>query len=522
MSFTRAIATVGGLTMVSRVAGFVRDMLTAWILGAGTAADIFIVAQRLPNYFRALFAEGAFTVSFVPMYSAMMKRDGPEAANRFAEQAMSVMILVLLPVTLLTMLAMPAVMILLASGYMADEGTAERLVELGRITFPYLLLISVTALQTGVLNALGRFGPGAAAPIALNICMITALGLTHWQGWEANRALAWAVTISGMVQLCWLAWSCRRAGLALRVVVPRFTPEVRKLFRQMGPGAISASVIQVNLVIGTHVASLLPAGAISYLYYADRLNQLPLGVIGIAIGTALLPTLSRHVEAGDRGQVSHYISRGIEYGLLLGLPAAVALAVIPLPIFQALFQKGNFGPAEARATALALTAYAAGIPAYVVAKVLTTTFFARQDTRTPMRIAFWTLGTNTVLAVVLALWTPLGHVGIALASGLTAWLNILLLATALRRRDALELDRPLLRRAPRIILAAALMGGALALGEWALRPYFLDHLAVRIAALGALVAGGVAVYGLLVVGLGGVDRAELKSLLRRRRAPAAG
>lgn len=520
MSFARNIATVGGLTLLSRVAGFVRDMMTAWVLGAGLAADIFFVAQRLPNYFRTMFAEGAFTVSFVPMYAADLKARGREPADRFADQALSIMVLVLFPLTILVMLAMPLVMMGLASGYVDHPERFADVVRLGRITFPYLILISITALQTGVLNALGRFGPGAAAPIALNICMIGSLALTHWLGWEANTALAWGVTVSGVVQMSWLAVSCHRAGVQLRITRPRLTPDLRRLFRQMVPGAISASVIQINLIVGTHVASELPAGAISYLYYADRLNQLPLGVIGIAIGTALLPTLSRHVQGGEDDKVGYYVSRGIETGLLLGLPAAVALAVLCEPIFITLFQKGQFGPLEAHRSALALMAYVPGIPAYVVSKVLTTIFFARQDTRTPMRIAFATMGCNVTLATVLALGTPLGYLGIAIASSVTAWLNITLLSVALRRQGRLALDRVMWRRIAGVVAASLIMGGGLAVITGLLLPYFSGSLWVRVPALAVCVVAGLGLYALAALPLGAVDRAGLLDRLRRRR-PAA-
>ncbi|WP_119679756.1 murein biosynthesis integral membrane protein MurJ [Indioceanicola profundi] len=514
MSFARAIATVGGLTMLSRVAGFVRDMLTAWVLGAGTAADIFFVAQRIPNWFRAMFAEGAFTVSFVPMYSARLEKDGRKAADAFADQALSMMVTVLLPLTVVMMVAMPGIMLLVASGYAEEPGVFAQLVRLGQITFPYLILISVVALQTGVLNALGRFGPGAAAPIMLNLCMIAAIGVSWAYGVEPNTALAWGFTVSGVAQLLWLSVSCWRAGVTLRITVPRLSPEVRQLFRQMAPGALAASVIQINLLVGTHIASLLPAGSVSYLYYADRLNQLPLGVIGIAIGTALLPTLSRHVQAGRQDQVRHYLSRGMEFGLMLALPAAVALAVIPEPILTTLFQRGNFGPAETAATAMALQAYAIGIPAYVASKVFNAAFFSRQDTRTPVKAAIITLLINTALALLLSQY--LGHVGIALASGLAAFLNIGLLGLALHRKGILKLDAQVKRRIPRIILAAAGMGLVLAGLEMLLHDLFTAAAYIRIPALAGLIAVGGAAYGALVLLLGAGSLADAKALLRRR------
>ncbi|WP_431861735.1 murein biosynthesis integral membrane protein MurJ [Azospirillum sp.] len=515
MSFARAIATVGGLTMVSRLAGFARDILTAAVLGAGPAADAFFVALKLPNLFRRLFAEGAFSVAFVPLFSAELQRHGRAAAVTFAEEALGVLLSVLVPFAVLAVLGMPALMHLLAPGFADEPEKFALAVHMARLTFPYLVLISLVTLLGGVLNALDRFGPFAAAPIAFNLTLIAAMLLAPPLGLQPGTAMAAAVTLSGAVQLAWMAWACRREGIALRLRPPRLSERVRRLFRLVGPGALGAGAVQVNLFINMILASLLPSGAVSFLYYADRLNQMPLGIIGIAIGTALLPVLSRHVAAGDDGAVRAHISRALEYALLLGLPAATALAVAGHPIIAVLFQRGAFGLAETTATAQALAAYAAGIPAAVLVKVLSAAHFARHDTATPVRAAIAMTAAN--LALALALIPVLGHVGIALATGVAAWLNAGWLAWGLHRHGRFDVDARLKRRAPRIALAALGMGAGLLAGMVGLAPALeAGATTVRFGALALLVAGGGGLFFALAHLTGGTDLSDLKALAGRR------
>ena len=514
MSFARAIATVGGLTLLSRLAGFARDILTAAVLGAGPVADAFFVALKLPNFFRRLFAEGAFGVAFVPLFAAELQRNGRAAAVAFAEQALAILLAALLPFTALAIAAMPWLMHGLAPGFADEPAKFDLAVGMARLTFPYLALISLVALLGGVLNALDRFGPFAAAPIAFNLTLIAALLTAPRLGFEPGYAMAAAVTLSGVVQVAWMAWACRGAGVTLRLVRPRLTEGMRRLFRLVGPGAVGAGVMQINLFLNVVMASLLPSGAVSFLYYADRLNQMPLGIIGIAIGTALLPVLARHAAAGDEPMVRHYLSRAVEFSLLLALPAAIALGVAGEPIVAVLFQRGAFGPAEAQATAWALAAYAVGIPAHVIVKSLNAAFFARQDTSTPVRVAIVVTVAN--VAIGLALMPALEHVGIALATGLTAWLNLGLLAAALHRRGFLHVDGRFRRRAPRILAAAVGMGAGLLLGAMLLEPWLeAPATLVRFGALSLLVGGGVALFAGLAQLLGGTDLADVKAFLRR-------
>jgi putative peptidoglycan lipid II flippase len=516
MSLVRSVTTVGSYTLISRVMGFVRDILTAALLGAGPVADAFFVAQRLPNLFRSLFAEGAFSAAFVPLFAGTMAEHGKERARIFAEDALAVLLAVLLIFVLLGEIFMPWVMTVIAPGFDSDPDKFALAVALGRITFPYLLFIALVALQGGVLNSVDRFAAAAATPTLLNLFLIAALLMSRRFHWHDGKALAWAVTGAGLAQFLWLMFSCGRAGLALRLPLPRLTPEVRRTLSIMGPGALGAGMTQVNLLISTALASFLPGGSVSYLYYADRLNQLPLGVVGIAVGTAILPPLSRHIRLGEHAGAVATQNRGLELALLLTLPAAVALAVLAHPILAVLFQRGAFGPSDTAATAAALAAYAAGLPAFVLIKVLAPAFFARHDTATPVKIAIAALAANLVLTLVLMQF--LAHVGIALATSAAGWINASALLVLLVRRRHFGLDARARRNLPRIAAAALGMGVLLMLLREALGAALVSAVPVRIAALAALVAAGLVIFGLMALALGITDWRELTG--RRRRQPA--
>ncbi len=513
MALVRYAATVGGLTMISRVLGFARDILIAATLGAGLVADAFFVAFKLPNFFRRLFAEGAFNAAFVPIFSELLEREGREQARAFAEQALSVLLLTLMLFVSLLQAAMPWAMLGFAPGFAADPAKFDLAVHFTRLTFPYLLFISLVSLMGGVLNSLHRFAAVAATPILLNLSLIGALLVLSNYTESSGHALAWGVSLAGILQFLWLVAACRRAGVGLRLPRPRLTPRLRELLRRMLPAVLGAGVVQVNLVVDVILASFLPQGSVSYLFYADRLNQLPIGVVGVAVGTALLPHLSRELAAGRESAAEQSQNRAAEIALLLTLPAAVALIAIAGPLIAVLFERGAFGPAETRATALALIAYAVGLPAYVLVKVLTPGFFARKDTVTPMRIAVLAMIVNLVLNLVLM--GPLKHAGLALATALSAWLNIALLAYFLRARGHLHFDARLRRRLPRMVLASALMGLALWLAAWALAAPLAGGLGLKAAALSLLVMGGLALYALLAQGLGAARLGELKAMLAR-------
>jgi putative peptidoglycan lipid II flippase len=510
MALLRSAATVGGYTMASRVLGFIRDILTAAFLGAGPVADAFFVAQRLPNLFRSLFAEGAFSAAFVPLFAGTIAQDGKSVAKRFAEDSLSVLLTALFLFVLAGEFLTPTLLDVLAPGFRSQPDKFALTVGLTRITFPYLLFISLTALQGGILNSVERFAATAATPMLLNIFLIGALVLVRPL---SGQALAWALTLSGFAQFLWLMVSCHRAGLSLSLPWPRLTPEVKRMLKLMLPGVFGAGVTQLNLVVSTAVASLLPTGAVSYLYYADRLNQLPLAVVGIAVGTAILPSLSRHVRLGEEEGARHTQNRGLELALFLTLPSAVGLGVAAWPIMTVLFQRGAFGPIEANATASALAAYAGGLPAFVLIKVMTPGFFARHDTATPVKVAFAAMGTNLVLTVLLGLVLPFHHVGIAAATSIAGWVNALSLMVLLHRRGHFSLDARSRRAVPRIIAASAGMGVLLWLMNQASASLYAGAFVERTVALAAVIAIAVAAFFVLALLFGAAEWREIKRRL---------
>ncbi|MBK20570.1 MAG: murein biosynthesis integral membrane protein MurJ [Rhodospirillaceae bacterium] len=514
MVLLRSIITVGGFTMMSRILGFVRDILVAAFLGAGAIADAFFVAFKMPNFFRRLFAEGAFNAAFVPLFAAKLTDEGLAPAASFAAAVLSVMVTFLLVFVTALQIAMPWLMYVFAPGFADDPEKFGLAVDLTRITFPYLLFISLVSLLGGVLNSLGRFAAAAATPIILNIVLIGALLLATPYLPSAGHSLAWGVAVAGVVQFLWLMTACRREGVLLRLRRPRLSKPVRRLLKLMVPGAIGAGVVQINLLIDIVIASILPTGAISLLYYADRINQLPLGVVGVAVGTALLPLLSKQIRAGEDHEALNSMNRAIEIALLFTIPGAAALLIIGHPIVSVLFERGAFDSTTSIATAQALMAYAIGLPAYVLIKVLAPGFFARQDTATPVKIAILCVLINVVLNLTLIQF--LAHVGIALATAISAWINALLLVTLLQKRGQFQTDSRLRQRTVRIILAAAGMAAALWFAFSGLQTFYADGPAAQILVLAILVFGGMAFYFALVVLFRAASLEDVKSLLRRK------
>jgi putative peptidoglycan lipid II flippase len=528
MSLYRAFATVGGLTMVSRVLGFARDILIAATLGSGAVADAFFVAFRFPNLFRRLFGEGAFNSAFIPLFAKHLEGEGRDAARKFAEEALAGLVFVLLLVTAIAEIAMPFLMLGIAPGFNATPEKFDLAVLLTRITMPYLLCMSVVALLSGVLNSVGKFVESSAVSIVLNLTMMAATLIAIMLGLSdeplAGVIQAWGVFAAGLLQLALLLWGARRNGLTLRLRLPRMTEGVRRLVTLGIPGIIAGGVTQINIVIGTVIASL-QNGAVSHLYYADRVYELPLAIVGIAIGVVLLPDVSRHLRAGNHAAVLDSQNRAFEFAMLLTVPAAVALAVAPTAIVQALFQRGAFTAADTPPTAYALAIFALGLPSFVMIKVFSPAYFAREDTATPMRYAVLSLTANTLGSIALFfLFRSLGlmpHLGIAVATSLAGWLNAgLLYATLVRRGDLVADAR--LRRALRLVLFASLVMGAAVwavcaqLQDWFVAPGVL----ARAGGLALLVGSGLLVYALLVLLSGVVEVRQLRAALRRSRPPA--
>jgi putative peptidoglycan lipid II flippase len=490
MALLKNFATVGGATATSRVLGFVRDIFIAAALGTGPVADAFFVAFRFPNLFRRLFAEGAFNAAFVPLFAKALEGDGEAEARRFGSEALSALLTLILIVTAIVEIAMPLFMFVLAPGFASDPGKFDLAVLLTRIAFPYLALVSLVAFYSGVLNARGRFAAAAFAPALLNVVFIGALGLVFWLSYSGQPAagvvLAWATLAGGVAQLAVVIWAATRDGMVFSLAWPKLTDRVKRLGRLALPGVFAGGITQINIVVGTMIASLAP-GAVSFLYYADRIYQLPLGVVGIAIGIVLLPDLSRQLRAGREDLVDRSQNRALEFAMALTLPAAVALFVMAEPIIAILFQRGNFDPADTVATADALAAFAVGLPAFVLVKVFSPGFFAREDTRTPM----WFAGVSVVvnIAVSLALFPFLAHVGIAIGTSLAGWVNAGLLAVTLWRRGQLHPDAELEKRLPLLLLASLLMGACLYGAIWLLAPGLVDpSFAIRALTVAALVS----------------------------------
>jgi len=507
----RSIVTVGGWTLLSRGAGFARDVMMAAYLGAGPVAEAFLIAFSLPNMFRRFFAEGAFNMAFVPMFSK--KLEGGEDAQGFARDAFNGLAAILIVFSVIGTLAMPWLVWLMASGFAGDE-RFDLAVLFGRISFVYILFISLVALLSGVLNAFGRFTEASFVPVLMNLMFIAAMLMAdHW-GWDMGLTLAWTVPLTGIAQLAFTWVSAHRAGVRFTPGLPRLTPDLRRLALIAAPAVLAGGVVQVNLLVGRQVASFTE-GAVAWLSYADRLYQLPLGVVAIAVGTVLLPDLSRRLRAGDAEGGRASFNRGTEFALFLTIPAAVALVVIAMPLCEVLFERGAFGPDDTAATALALAIYGAGLPAFVLHKVFQPLYYAREDTRSPFRFAVWSMIVNAVVAI--GLLPLIGFSAAALATTVSGWTMVFQLWHGTRRMgDEARFDARFRQRLPRILIASAVMGAALWGASVVLGPA-IGTPGWRYAALAALVAIGMATYALSALALGAMRLSDLKSALRRQR-----
>jgi putative peptidoglycan lipid II flippase len=521
MNLYRATGTIGGLTLVSRIAGFARDMLLARILGPGMAADSFFVAFQLPNIFRRLFAEGAFSAAFVPLFSRKLGKDGNlDEAERFSSEVVSVFVPVLLLFTAIFELVMPAVIWVMASGFQEVPGKFDLTIALARITFPYLMLISMVALLTAILNSMSRFAAGASFPILLNLVLIAALlfgdYLRGTTGDDLTIAyvLAAGVATGGIVQLLWLWFWTKRSGFRLRLHRPRLTADVKELGIIILPATFGAGVYQISQLVQLFFATQLPGGSVSHLNFADRLNQLPLGVIGIALGTAILPALSRHIGAGEKEQADRVQSNAIELAMLLTLPATAALMICASAFVNAFFLGGAFDAEDAAITSNVLAALVAGLPAYVLIKVLTPAYFSRKDTKTPVYAAAIVLGFFITFNVLLI--DRLGIVGIATATAIGAWLNVAMLYAILWKRGHYHMHAPLIRRLMCQLLATGVMTAAL----WFLIPYFAPwfggDVIERVLSIGALVIAGMLVYFGAAALTGALEKSKLQLLLKKK------
>jgi len=513
----RGILSVGGFTLLSRLTGFLRDVVLAAILGAGPIADAFLVALRLPNHFRAIFAEGAFNAAFVPAYARVREQGGAERARVFADRIFTLLLLSQIVLLAAALIFTPGVIRLLAPGFGDDPVRFPLAVELTRITFPYLLLITLVTLYGGMLNTMQRFASAAAAPVLLNLSMVVALMLAAFFP-TAGHAAAWGVLIAGILEVLLVGGDVWRQGVLPKLRRPRWDEDVKRFFLALGPATVGSAGVQLALFADTIIASFLAAGALSALYYAERLYQLPIGVIGIAVGTVLLPEMARRIAGADELGARNAQNRAIELTLLLSTPALVAFLVVPELIMRALFARGAFTATDAAAAGGTLAAYAVGLPAVVLIRSFTATFLARGDTATPVKASLTGVAVN--VALKFALMGPLAQVGLALATSIGAWINLGLVAWFGIRAGLIVFDDRLKKAAAKLVAIGIVLALAL---YFAYRPIaaMAWHLPLRdeitLAALGGL---GAVLYAGLVLALFG--RSVVAALARRRGAKKPG
>jgi putative peptidoglycan lipid II flippase len=513
----RNFLSVGGLTLLSRGFGFVRDALMAAVLGAGPAADAFYAAFRFPNLFRRLFAEGAFNTAFVPLFSGALARHGEAHARDLAARIMAWLFAVLIVVTVLAEIFMPWVLVPFVPGFLDDPAKYELTVLLTRILFPYLAFMSLVAAYGAILNALHRFFAAAFAPIMLNIInsavLVAIIVLAVNDAVTAAIWVAAATVVAGVAQLAVVWWAVKRAGFLPRIRLPRIDPEVRRFWMLALPAVMTGGITQINLFIGTIIASGA-ASAISYLYYADRLYQLPLGIIGIAIGTVLLPVLAGHLKNNRMEEARDAQEQSLLISMLLSMPAATALIALSVPIVRVLFERGQFDPTATAATAEALVAFAAGLPAFVLIRVLQPAFFAREDTVTPTLFAAISVVVNVGLSLLL--FPSLLHTGIAVATSASAWTNAIMLGTWLARRGHFRPTRDEVIRHGLILMISLGMALLLFGLYWPLQDIFAPGapLLLQLIALAGLCAIGFFAY-FAAIHVSGVQ--PMRQLLRRLR-----
>lgn len=520
MSLFGKFLGVGGATSASRVLGFAREAMIAATLGAGPVADAFYAALRFPNLFRRLFAEGAFNSAFVPIFAKEVEANGEESAAKFAGEVFSVLTLVLAAVTVVALVFMPFLAAtVIAPAFRDTPEKFDLTVLLARVMFPYLTAMSLVAMLSGVLNSFRKYVLAAFAPVLLNVVLIGVLLAALRLGWQPRTigvALAIGVVAAGVLQLGLLVYGIVRLGFRFTPRRPRLTPQVRRLLRLAAPAALTGGIVQINLVIGQIIASQQD-GAIALLNYADRIYQLPLGIIGIAIGVVLLPELARALGAGEQRTALTLQNRSLEFGLGLTVPAAVALALTPVPFIAVIYEHGAFHHETTLMAARALGAFAIGLPSFVLIKVLQPGYFAREDMKTPMWFSLVSLVVNA--GGSLALFPVLGHVGIAAATSLAGWANAILLGVTLWRRDHFRPSSETLRRVALILVASAAMGAALyAAWAWSAAAFLAAGILMRVAIALGLIAISMIVYFGIALATGGIDAGLLKRSMARRRA----
>jgi putative peptidoglycan lipid II flippase len=514
MNLARSISTVGGFTIASRLLGFVREILTASFLGAGPIADALIISIKLPSFFRRIFAEGAFNASFVPLFAGILAKDGKEEARAFGRQILTLLVGALLCLVLLVEVFLPTILPSLLPGFSATPERLLYVLEFTRITFPFIIFISLTALYSGVLNSINKFSIAASSPLIGNIIIVVIVSSLFVTALSPGYIFAWAITACGIVQWLWVWIPSYQQGFGLSLVWPCFDKNITHFFKILAPAAFGSGVVQINLLLGAFIASWLPAGAISYLNYADRLNQLPLSVIGVAVSTALLPILSRYIQSGDQEKAQQTQVQALELSMFLTLPAALALIFLAEPFIMVVFERGAFTSHDTAQTALTLQALACGLPAYVLIKVFSSSFFARQDTFTPVCTACAGIVVDIVLSLLLM--GSLHQVGIAFATAAAAWVNAFWLGFVLWRRGYLLFDSRLKKFIARMILTCTGTVFLLKTLYLILAPLFLNGEIIRSFIVVGLVSLGLVGFIFLSHFIGALKFQELKFMFSVR------
>lgn len=514
MSLVKSTLTIGFFTFLSRISGFLRDVLMANLIGASWLSDAFFVAFKLPNFFRRLFAEGAFNAAFIPSFSSILTTEGREAAIKFAGEVMSVLLVVLLVLNAIFIIFMPWITPLFAPGFANTPEKFDLTVTLSQITFPYILFISLVSLLGGVLNSLGKFAAAAASPILLNLCMIGAMLWLNGLSQTPAHALSYGVFIAGVAQLGWLVLICYREDALPMLNHPKLTRQVKTMLLLMAPAALGSGVQQLNLLIDVIIASHIP-GAVSYLYYADRITELPIGMIGVAVGTVLLPSLSKQIRNGALDEARASMNRALELVLLFGLPSTFALFVISEPIIRVLYQHGAFTLHDMQEAVPTLVAFAVGLPAFLAVKIFAPGFYANHDTKTPFRIAVACVAINLFFNLTLS--GPFAQVGMAMATTIAGWVNVGTMAYILHKRGVFVPDALLKSRLIKMLAASCAMVVALALVNPFFASYYEAHALQKVTALSITIAVGAIVFGSAVLVLKAYDATLITKLARRKR-----
>jgi putative peptidoglycan lipid II flippase len=515
MRLIRSIATISLFTMGSRVIGFLRSILMASLVGAGSMADALIIAIKIPSVMRRVFAEGAFNAAFVPLFAGMLARDGHEKARSYAEEIFSILVLILAALILVAELFMPFILKVALMGFYKTPERLEYAITFTRITFPFILFISICALFSGILNSLERFAYAASSPMMGNIAIIATVFALKPFSISSGTAFSWGIAVCGLVQALWVLIPARRYGMTLRLKKPHFSPEVKKFFKTVIPAAAGAGVVQINIFLDMLIASFLPSGGISYLDYAERLNQLPLATIGVAMGTALLPMLSKQLRTGDQATAQKTQNLALEYALWLAVPAALGLMILAHPIVSSVYMHGKLQDFQGQEIGITLMAFATGLPAYIMIKIFTNIYYAHGDTKTPVIVG--SIATLLNLSLNIALLSLLAHVGLALATSFASWVNALTLLILLRRKQALVLSARFLKFLPKLGLSSLILAVVLYASRDLIWPHFNTANSQKAIGLSIMILLGLIVYLGTAYALGIIKKDDIR--LPRRFTP---